>query len=431
MERDMEPEVAVPPADGTAPGGCPYVDGVAFDPQQPDQVLNPHPWMDIARRESPIFYVPEYDEWCVTRYDDVLAVLRDTQTYSSVRVVEPRQLPGLAEALPDGHPMDRGLINTDPPSHTHLRKMAQKAFTPKMVATYEPAARATAHRLIDGFLDRGGIDLHQDFSRQFTSETIARVVGAPAEMADQFQTWSDNNLMGLMDAPPMSPERERLTADGVIAFDQWLRGLIEERRKEPLEDFTSMLVTARSDDGSPSLTTFEIVRILTNTIMAGLDTSASMIGLMIYQLCTNRSRWERLLADRSLVEAAVEETLRFDGPVHGIRRDVLADTVIAGVPIPAGSKLYLSYASAMRDETTFLNAAEFDLDRPDVAKHFAFGKWTHFCLGAPLARMEGKVALEALLQRIPSLRVAPGAHPEVMASKLGAFLTGLRVEWDS
>jgi cytochrome P450 len=407
---------------------CPFVNGVGFDPLQPDQVLDPHPWMEAARRETPVFYMPEYDEWCVTRHEDVLAVLRDTTTFSSKNVVMPRTLPGL-EGLPDGHPMAQGLVNTDPPDHTRLRKLAQKAFTPKMVASYEPEARATAHRILDEVLADGHVDLLSGFARAFTCETITRVIGAPPEHADQFKEWSDDNILCLVDSPPLPPDLERKVAAGVVKFDAYLRELIEARRQEPREDFASLLVTAESDDGTPSLTTFEIVRVLTNTVSAGFDTSASMICLMIYHLCEDRSRWERVLADRDLVGPAIEETLRYDSPIHGIRRDVMKDTEIGGVHIPRGSKIYTSYASAQRDERVFAAADRFDLDRDDVSEHFAFGKWTHFCLGAPLARMEAKVALEVLLERIPSLRLAPGARAEAMPSRMGAFLTGLQVEW--
>jgi cytochrome P450 len=412
-------------------GRCPVVHGVPFDPIKLEQVLNPHPWMAIARREAPVFFMPEYDAWCVTRYDDVLAVLKDTESFSSKRVVEPRHLPGLAESRPDGHPMAAGLVNTEPPEHTHLRKLAQKAFTPKMVASYEPATRQMAHDIIDTFIDDGHADLIQVFSRDLTGQAITAVIGAPPDKAKDFEAWSDNNLTSLVDSPPLSDEREKEMIKEVVTFNAWLLEFIEDRRANPREDYASLLVHAESDDGSPALTTFEVVRILTNVISAGLDTTSSLIGLSLYNLLRPHERWERLLEDPTLVPTAVEETLRYDDPIHGIRRDVLADSEIGGVPIPARSVLYLSYASAQRDETVFERPDEFDLDRDDVDKHFAFGRWKHFCLGAPLARMETKVALEVLLERIPSLRLAPGAELEVLESRMGAFLTGLRFDWDA
>lgn len=410
---------------------CPVVHGETFDPMRPNQVLDPHPWMAAARREAPVFYMPDYGCWCVTRYDDVLAVLKDTDTFSSRKVVEPRRLLGLEAALPDGHPMAGGLVNTDPPEHTRLRKMAQQAFTPKMVKSYEPATREMANAIIDTFVGDGEADLIQRFTRNLTGQAITAVIGAPPEKAGDFAAWSDNNLTSLVDAPPLSEEREAQMIEEVVAFNAWLLEFIEHRRREPREDYVSLLVHAAGDDGTPTLSTFEVVRILTNVISAGLDTTSSLIGLCLYHLLNPRERWQRLLAEPELVARAVEEVLRFDDPIHGIRRDVLADTEIGGVHIPKGAVLYLSYASAQRDESVFEHADTFDIDRPDLDKHFAFGKWKHFCLGAPLARMETHVALEVLLERIPSLRLAPGARIEALESRMGAFLTGLRFAWDA
>jgi cytochrome P450 len=409
---------------------CPFVDGVPFDPIRPEQVLNPYPWLQAARAKTPLFYMPESGAWCVTRHEDVLAVLRDTDRFSSAKVVEKRPLPGLEDSLPEGHPVAQGLVNTDPPEHTRLRKLAQKAFTPRMVASYEPVTRALAEKLVDGVVERGEMDLIQDFSRDLTGRTITAVIGAPAEKADDFVEWSDRNLGATMDAPPMSEEQEREMVAQVVAFNSWLLDFVEDRRASPREDYASLLVHAQSDDGAPALSTFEVVRILGSVISAGLDTTSSLIGFCLRDLLESRERWERLLADREQVPRAIEEVLRLDGPIHGIRRDVVADAEIGGRQFRKGDVLYLSFASAQRDEAVFQRPDEFDQDRSDLDQHFAFGRWRHFCLGAPLARMEAKVALEVLLERIPSLRLSEGGDPQVLPSKLGAFLTGLRVEWD-
>jgi len=170
-------ETANPAAPDARPG-CPFVGGVAYDPLDHEQILDPYPWLAAAQREAPVFYMPEYDEWCVTRHSDVLEVLKDTATFSSRRVVAPRHLPRLEERLPNGHPMNGGLVNTDPPEHTRLRKLAQRAFTPKMVASYEPATRELARSLTDAFAEDGRVNLVESFTRHRTGKTITMVIGA-------------------------------------------------------------------------------------------------------------------------------------------------------------------------------------------------------------------------------------------------------------
>jgi len=165
-------------------------------------------------------------------------------------------------------------------------------------------------------------------------------------------------------------------------------------------------------------------------ISAGLDTTSSLIGLILCNLLDPRERWERTIAEPESIPRAVEETLRHTSPIHNARRDVLADVEVGGIKIPAGSVLYLNYSSAQHDEAIFSDPSVFDIDRDDLDRHFGLGKWKHFCLGAQLARMEAKVAIEVLADRIPSLRLAPGAGPEVIESRMAAFLTGLELEWD-
>jgi cytochrome P450 len=408
---------------------CPVVNGVRYDPMKEEQILDPHPWLDAARREAPVFYMPDYDEWCVTRHADVLEVLKDTETFSSRRVVAPRHLPRLEDRLPNGHPMHRGLVNTDPPEHTRLRKLAQRAFTPRIVDSYEPATRALASSLIEKFADDRMVNLVGDFTRHFTGGTITIVVGAPPEKTNDFLVWSDDNLTTLVDAPPLSPERETEMIDDLVSFNDWLLDFIEERRARPRDDLTSLLVHARGDDGEASLATFEVVSILTNVITAGVDTTSSLIGLFVHHLLQDRERWQRLDEDRAAIPRAIEEFMRYASPVHSIRRDVMADTEIGGVQIPRGSTLCLSFASAQRDPSVFADPDVYDVDRPDREGSFAWGRWVHFCLGAPLARMETKVALEELMDRLPDVRLADAAGPRVLENRAGAFLTGLDLVW--
>jgi cytochrome P450 len=409
---------------------CPHFEGVAFDPMVPPQVMQPYPWLAVARREQPVFYMPQYNEWFVTRYEDILEIIRDTSRFSNAHTVELQDLPRMDRELPDGNPLAKGLVNTDPPEHTPMRKIAQKAFTPRAITGYEPWTRELADAMIDTFADNGRADLIQEYTRELTAQVITRIIGAPLEKARDFQTNADLLLGSLTISPPLTDEREREIVENMLEFDVWVKGFIAERRREPLEDLTSHLVTAVKPDGSPVLDDAQIVRLMMNVITAALDTTSTLIGLTVNSLLVDRSRWERLLEDRSLIPAAIEETLRFEGPVHSIKRDVLEDVEIGGRKIPKGSKIATSFASAMRDEQVFENPDLFDLDRADVDRHFAFGKWTHFCLGAPLARMEVKIAVEALLDRLPRLRYAPDGPGIVVApTRLGKFFINMNVEW--
>jgi cytochrome P450 len=227
----------------------------------------------------------------------------------------------------------------------------------------------------------------------------------------------------------LSAEREQEMIDDLVSFNDWLLDFIEERRDRPRNDLTSLLVHARADDGEASLATFEVVGILTNVITAGVDTTSSLIGLFVHHLLSDRERWQRLEKDRAAIPRAIEEFMRYASPVHSIRRAVMADTEVGGIQIPGGSTLALSFASAQRDPSVFADPDVYDVDRTDRDGSFAWGRWRHFCLGAPLARMETKVALEELMDRLPDLRLADDARPEVFENRAGAFLTGLGLVW--
>ncbi|MFJ9380705.1 cytochrome P450 [Streptomyces sp. NPDC101455] len=409
---------------------CPMVGGVNFDPGNVEQIANPFPWLKLARRETPVFYHPEYDEWFVTRHEDALQIIRDTDTFSSRHVLEPLDLPEVESALPGGHPLRTVLVNTDPPEHTRLRRAAQKPFTPKMVRSYEESARAIAHELIDGFINDGQADLVDRFTRDFSLRVLIGAVGLPPEKAPDFVTFMDALAISTKGAPPLPPEHRAGVVAEILKFHSWLSALIDERRASPGDDYLSSLITSRDRDGNPELTKEEIVSIVTQYVIAGFDTTESMIATMIFHLLDDRRRWERVLNDPSLVPAMVEETLRFDGIIRGIRRDVERDTTVGGVEIPKGSTVWVLYASTGRDDAVFDNPDEFDETRPDVDNHLGFGKWRHLCIGAPLARMEAQVALQALLERLPSLRLVEGTQREMWQLPSPALVKSFPVQWD-
>jgi cytochrome P450 len=408
---------------------CPVVDGRSFDPLDPVVAADPYPWLHAAHREAPVFYMPGHDAWCVTRYHDVLEVLRDTATYSSRKVIRFAQLaPEFEQAFGD-HPPDRVLVSTDPPEHTRLRKLAQKGFTPKLIASREDEVRDLANALIDAFVDRGSCDLVSEFAEQLPVQAITRLVGAPIERTGDFGRWAFDRIAMLAGGRELSREERIEISQRVLDFNNWLYDFVEERRANPRDDLTSGLVHAETDDGEPALSTSEVVVMIGTFLSAGTSTTAHFIPLLVRELLRRPDVWKRVRADRELIARSVEEGLRHRTSVHGVTRTTTRDVVIGDVEIPAGSDLYVHYAGAQRDASVFADPDAFDIDRENVKHHFAFGKWTHICLGAPLARLETRVALECFAGRIPDMRLVPDQLEEWIPHMLTPGLTSLRIEW--
>ena len=409
--------------------GCPLIDGRRFDPLDPVVAADPYPWLRAAHHETPVFYMPEHDVWCVTRYDDVLSVLRDTTTYSSRKVIQFAQLaPEFEQAFADGPP-DRVLVSTDPPEHTRLRKLAQKGFTPKLIASREDEVRALANALIDKFVDRRRCDLVSEFAEHLPVQAITCLVGAPIDRTGDFGRWAFDRIAMLAGGRQLSREERLEISQRVLDFNNWIHEFVEERRAHPKEDLTSGLVHAETDDGQPALSTGEVVTMIGTFLSAGTSTTAHFIPLVVRELLRRPELWERVRGDSESLAHAVEEGLRYRTSVHGVTRTTTCDVVLGGVEIPAGSDLYIHYAAAQRDEAVFTDADTFDLDRENVKQHFAFGKWTHICLGAPLARLEIRISLECFAERMPDMRLVPDQPEEWIPHMLTPGLRSLLIEW--
>jgi cytochrome P450 len=409
---------------GGPPPKCP------FDPHERDAVKDPFRFFAGARKEAPVFYVESAEEWWVTRYEDCLTVLRDTDTFSSRNVVEYQPFPELDDLLPDGHPHAKPVVNTDPPEHTRLRRVAQKPFTPKAVKEWEPEARRYTAELIDAMRDRGSMELISDFAQPLTMRLICLIIGAPESEAPRFRRWMGDMVLTDVDSPPLPGAERAELIQRIVGFDKWIRDFIEERRNDPRDDLTSVFVTATDQDGEPALTTREVVRIVVNILSAGFETSASTIASAMYLLLSDPVQLQKVRADPRLAEALVEEALRLQNPVRALRRYVTRDTTLGGVAIAEGATLIISLASSMRDESVYSDPDAFDLGRPEINEHFGFGKWTHFCLGAPLARMEVKVAIQSLLEHLPGIRLARGeVGSDRWPNPIFAGFNTMRVEW--
>lgn len=368
--------------------------------------------------------------WCVTRHADVVEVLRDTETYSSRNVIRFSQLtPELEAAFPDGPP-DRVLASTDPPVHNRLRTLAQKAFTPKLINGREDEIRRLCHRLIDQFAADGHCDLVTDFAEHLPVQAITRLVGAPLERSRDFYRWGIDRVQLLSAAPHLNEDELASLVTRMVAMSDWLREFVEQRRSTPQDDLTSTLVHATTDDGQPSLTTSEVITMIGTVLSAGSSTTAHFIPMMIRDLLLHPDQWEQVLTDPSIRRRAVEECLRHVTSVHGVPRTTTRPVTLGGIDIPQGADLYVHLAAAQRDPALFTNPDQLDIQRPNVHKQFAFGRGIHTCLGAPLARLEARIALDVLIQRLPNLHLAPQHTEHWTPHMLTPGLKHLNLHWD-
>lgn len=409
---------------------CPYFHGRPFDPLNPEQAGDPYPWLELAQREAPVFYIDTLDLWCVTKYEDVLAVLRDTSTFSSRNVVNISQLaPEFQSRFPDGYPNNGGLASLDPPKHDRLRKLAQRAFTPKLVDARTAEVRDLCDALVDAFIDDRCCDFVPQFANHLPIQAITRMVGAPDDRTDAFFTYAADTIAMMSTAPPLEDAARREHSKRAAEFVDWLREFVQERREHPADDLTSALLQARTDDDEPAASTAEVISLIAAILNAGTATTANFLPVMLRLLLERPEQWEAIKRDRSLVALAVEEALRVASPVRGVRRTAVKEAKIGSVAIPAGAELYVHYGAAQRDPEVFDAPRAFEIHRDDLNKHFAFGRWTHMCLGAPLARLEGRATLECLLDRIPSVRLVSEQSERWIPNLLSPVYTTLLVEW--
>ena len=417
--------------DEAAGAACPFSGAphsIDFNPEEPAQRECPFDLYQRARHEMPIFYSEQFDLWVVTRYDDIVRVLKDPAHFSSAQslAVSTNIPPEVQAVLDTGFPATPTMVTADPPVHTRFRELVGKAFTSRRVAQMEPRMRTLAHQLIDGFYRDGHADVVRRFAYPLPMEIIAETLGVPAADIDTFKQWSDDMSARF---GPLPLDREIECAKSEVAFQHYFAARLDERRSHPQSDLLTDLLNARAKGETP-LDTPEMLSILKQLLIGGNETSTNLIGSMLLLLMQNPTQLEAVLCDRTLVPNAVEEALRLDSPVQGLFRTATDEIEVGGLRIPKGAHLEVLYASGNRDEGHFANPDRFDLRRSESSNHMAFGFGIHFCIGAPLARYEGRIALEAILDRLPNLHLAPGQtiehHPHF-------FLRGLKrleLEWD-
>jgi cytochrome P450 len=378
-----------------------------FDPLSPEQREDPFAILAAARREQPVFHAAGLDLWVVTRYDDVLAVLKDHETFSSTGALKSAPLPdAVAAVLAEGYRDMPYIIEIDPPLHDRIRGLATKAFTPRRIASLEPAIRRIVDELLDPLPSEGEADLIGTFAWPLPLRVLGEFLGLPREDLAQLHEWGNDWLL-VQQAGPL--EKRIAHAKGTVALQHYFLEAVRKRAHEPTDDLIGALVAARSQL-DPPLRDVEIAGLPLDLMVAGHVTVTRAIGnaLNVLFACPHL---RAPLLDLERAPQIIEEILRLESPAQGLFRTATRDIELGGAAIPTGARVMVHFASANRDECVFAEAASFRPDRADLVRHVAFGKGIHFCIGAPLARLELGIALPALLKRLPCLR--PSARPHV------------------
>jgi cytochrome P450 len=349
---------------------------------------DPYPLYARLRDEAPMAWNEEHGFWAVSTYADVVAAETDAQTYCAGRGI-------LVEEIGIDYPSPPTILHTDPPEHTRYRRLVQPGFRPSVTRDLEPVVRKQATVLIDEFEAGVPVDVVQALSVPFPLLVISEILGVPEEEWRRCYEWSEAVIPGATDWP--QERRNELMGDMV----GYLLEATKQRRASPRDDVLSELATATIE--GDQLTDDELTMFLVQLLVAGNETTRNMLSAGLTALADSPEQWRRLREDRSLAKSAVEELLRFTTPVISFMRTATKDTVLGGQPVAEGEPLLLIFASADRDEAVFgPTAGILDIGR-EPNPHVAFGFGNHFCLGAALARLEGRVVLEELLARFGSI----------------------------
>ena len=380
----------------------------------PEVRANPYPTYAELRRDSPVAQVDPGGLWAVSRYEDIMHVLKNPNLFASSGFRIAADPPWL------GHnPLsDSILFMDDPKQHGRLRGLVTRPFVSSGLAQLEPRLRATAEELTTRVLTRRTVDFVEDFALPMSASAIGSLLGLDPSLNSHFKQWSDDQV-AISASQPGDTELLARCRSTVREMEQYMGGLITQRREAPTDDLVSDLVQARPEGGA--LTDKELMGFLFVLMIAGLDTAMHLLGHSARLLAERPDVLARLRADRSLIPPFVEEMLRFEPPAHGVMRLCMEEVTLGGVTVPQGSMLLLLLGSALRDERYCPDGEQFRLDRPGPY-NMGFGHGMHFCLGAPLARLEARVALETFLSRCSSLTL----RPEPLAWNFSLTVRGMR-----
>ncbi|MEV6615402.1 cytochrome P450 [Streptomyces sp. NPDC051051] len=401
------------------------VDDLRFDPWDPAFVADPYPAYAELRERGRVIRYERTDQWLVPHHADVSALLRDRRlgrTYQHRFTHEDfgRTAPP-AEHEPFHTLNDHGMLDLEPPDHTRIRRLVSKAFTPRTVERLKPYVERLAGELVDGLVAAGGGDLLTDVAEPLPVAVIAEMLGIPASERAPLRPWSAD-ICGMYELSP-SPETARRAVRASVEFSAYLRELIAARRKEPGDDLISGLIAAHDEDDR--LTEQEMISTAVLLLNAGHEATVNATVNGWWALFRNPGQLAALRADHALVPSAVEELMRYDTPLQLFERWVLDEIEIDGTVIPRGAEIAMLFGSANHDPAVFTDPHRLDLTRAENP-HISFSAGIHYCIGAPLARMELAASMRALLEKAPTLRLA--AEPARTPNFVIRGLEGLGVE---
>lgn len=406
-----------------------------LDGCDPSDLRDPYPvWTAARAQQATTFWDDTLGFWQITRHADVAAASLNTSALSSEGFFATVKVhPGNEHLLPNGLAMDTpSLATADPPVHTRVRKLCTEPFKPKRVAALEPDIRRIADDLIDDFVADGACELIEQFSVPLSLRVIAQILGMPPDTIDEMRRYSDE-MPATVD-PTLTQQQQAALFEHYGTFYDFCNAAAQRAREHPGNDLLSDLVAVidKEGDGAPALSEAELVSVIATLITAGNETTRYFIGNLLLALFQHPDQLGAVRANPALAERAVEEALRYVSSVKGNVRVLKKDITVGDVTLSAGELAQVCWGASGRDPEVFDRPEEFDIFRADVHKHIAFSRGPHVCLGAGVARLESRVALQALLARLPGLRLVrePTRPDGYVASLLVHGPARLDIAWD-
>lgn len=402
-----------------------------FDPFDPAYLADPYPILGALRGSEPVFFSPSLGSWVVTRHEAVKSILRDHQRFSARLVSDPLTpiCPHARTIIQDaGYDVPPMLVNNDPPSHTRYRKFFSEPFQRSRLIALEPFIRETVQTYLSCLAGTAvrRADLVAGLTWDVPALVLFELLGVPKEDVSKVKEWADSRVVLTWGRP--SEEEQVQLAHGAVDYYRYSRELVRRKLEEPGDDYISDLIRLRDGDDE-RMTLHEISGMAFNLLFAGHETTTSAATNLFKAVLPRRELWHAICRRELPLAQVVEEGLRFDAPIQAWRRQAKEAVQIEGIPIPAGSRLLLVFGAANRDPGQFDQPDDFDPLRKNLGQHLAFGKGLHFCMGAPLARLEIEIMLELVSEQLPDLALVPDQPLDYTPNTSFRALRRLMVTW--